>query len=212
MGSCAEEVAKQWIFLGPCFCLARLLGHDDFYVSLKAAVHSTLIKYLDVVPAPSEEEPDRDLSEFAGLLLRICYVTSHDMTDAAKTGAEERRKQDANQFVSFFRPPWCGTMTHVCAGCCCDRMEAVTKGTDLIMKVMLPRMTEPAANRYTKIFPVVLQITLALNFFTVVKRAVLRLLRQNSDGSEDDEEVFQNPDAMVGRPPDSIKHMRKVQA
>ena len=36
------------------------------------------------------------------------------------------------------------------------------------MKIILPRLTVPAANRYTKIFPVVTSICLMLHFFKVI--------------------------------------------
>ena len=151
---------------------------------------------------------------FLKKIIDICYVQAHDsLGDAKESRSEENRRKKANEFIEFFEPPWCGVMTHVCRdGCCTDRIASVNKGTDLIMTVIFPRMTEPSANRYTKIFPAVLQNTLAMNFFTLTKRVILRLLKGVATGSDDDAEVLHDEAAIVGAPADAIVHMRKVQA
>ena len=80
------------------------------------------------------------------------------------------------------------------------------------MKIIIPKMTDPAANRYTKIFPVCLQTCLMLHFYSVMPKAV-RWLTQGSTGhSDEDNEVLGDPDAILGAPANPILHMRKLQA
>lgn len=214
VGSCSEEVSKQWNLIPPCLCLARLSGNGDFHDSLEESVRTVLIKYLHrAVDEDEEVGHDIDLIEFAKLLIEKCYVEQHEVCHGEeKHGAEEKRRQKAQKFLEFFPPPWSGVMTHPCKdGCCADFMDSVKKGTALIMEIIFPKMSEPAANRYTKVYPAVLQVTLALNFFNVAKKAILRIVNGISDDSDVDE-VLRDPDALVGAPSDAIVHMRKLQA
>ena len=78
------------------------------------------------------------------------------------------------------------------------------------MKVLLRRISEPAANRYTKMFPVILSTCLMLHFYTFVKKALLRPLKGLKDDSDDDS-ILQDPNAVVGAPADVFVHQRKLQ-
>ena len=179
VGSCSEEVSKQWNLIPPCLCLARLLGNGDFHDSLKEAVRAVLIKYLHrVVDEDEEAGHDIGLIEFAKFLLKKCYVEQHDAIHGDEThGAEEKRRQKAQKFLEFFAPPWSGVIAHPCKdGCCADFMDSVKRGTALIMEVYFPKMTEPSANRYTKVFPAVLQNALALNFFNLVVMIMMLMM------------------------------------
>ena len=78
------------------------------------------------------------------------------------------------------------------------------------MKIILPRLTVPAANRYTKIFPVATSICLMLHFFKILKKALGRLL-QGVVFHSDDDQILQDADAVVGAPTNAIVHQRKLQ-
>ena len=54
------------------------------------------------------------------------------------------------------------------------------------MKVIFPHMTLPAANRYTKVFPVICRVGLMLNFYALAKKAMRRLLEGKGENSDDD--------------------------
>ena len=109
-------------------------------------------------------------------------------------------------------------MTHPCPPGCCgpaachDRDVSLDRGRDLIMKVIIPRMTTPAANRYTKIFPVCLQVCLMFHFYAVMPKAVRWLTEGAAGDSDEEDSVLRHPDAVVGAPEDAILHMRKLQA
>ena len=79
------------------------------------------------------------------------------------------------------------------------------------MKVIFPHMTLPAANRYTKVFPVVCRVGLMLHFYGLPKKAMRRLLEGKADNSDGDA-VLQHVDALVGAPADAIVHQRKLKA
>ena len=221
-GSACEEVSKKWNLLPASFCLARQMQSADFYDGLEESVAEVLTKYLFCLETAPETAPaDRDLSKFAQRLLAFCHVEQvsdnceRDVAEMASGHA--RRAKEAKDFLNFFPPPWAGVLLHVCpAGCCgpgpChDRTQAIRKGTSLIMKVIFPRLGEPAANRYTKIFPVVIRITLILNFYRVLRLALKTLVKGLTVESED-EAVLHDEAAVVGAPQEPMVHQRKLQA
>jgi hypothetical protein len=225
-GSVCEEVANKWGLLPPSFCLATNIQQGDFYDDLKVAVTAVLNKYLCVVQPsdpscdPNEfgEEESR-ACEFALELLEVCYVqtrsTNNDIDDGV--GAETKRRTKAKAFLQFFPPPWKGFLLHPCPSGCCgptpchDRAVSVDSGASLIMDVIIPHISRPAANRYTKIDPVVRTIALMLHFYNIFQKAMRTLLKGKVDHSDDDQ-VLRDVDALVGAPVDVIVHQRKLQA
>ena len=166
-GSVCEEIAKQWGLLPPSFCLANRLQYGDFWDDLKEAVRAVLTKYLDCrnpMDQAEHNEEDIRLCGFARALLEICHEArlsdNQDDDDEAigHVSGIRRRRVEVKEFLDF-HPPWTGVLIHPCPeGCCRDRSESIDRGTDLIMKVIFPYMTLPAANRYTKVFPVICRI------------------------------------------------------
>ena len=223
-GSVCEEVSKKWGLMSPSFCVATQMEHGDFIDSLRTSVVAVLNKYLhcvdhvDIVADDYEygaDERER-LNEFAEELLRLCYVQRK--SNATGDGEEEeeqatsKRSAKAFLFIRFFPPPWTGILRHPCRqGCCVDRNMSIQRGADLIMDVIIPHLTRPAANRYTKVFPVICTITLMLHFNGVFKKAVRHNLKDERVNS-DDEHVLQDADAMLGAPQDIMRHSRKLQA
>jgi hypothetical protein len=223
-GSVCEEVSKRWELLPPTFCLTTQLMHGDFHDDLKEAVRSTLTKYLHVhddgEPVGLDEAAER-AHEFAKEILNQCYVgrTSDNQgeEEVDMAAAEARRRVEAERFLQFFRPPWQGVLQHPCpVGCCgptpChDRKVSIDRGTDLIMTIIIPHITRPAANRYTKVFPVAKQVCLMLHFNSVFKKSARKLLQGRTDNS-DDEDVLHDANALVGALVDAIAHQRQLQA
>ena len=222
-GSVLEEVSKKWGLLPPSFCLATQLQHGDFHDDLMKCVGLVLTKYLQVKdPADVDEmPPSSEEMEFANDLLSACYVSglsdNSDRSSDEESHAESQRKAVAAKFLAFFPPPWAGVLVHACpAGCCgptpChDRSESVRVGQELIGQVVIRHLQRPAANRYTKIDPVVRCITLMLNFSGVFKKSMRRMLQNKTDNSDDDA-VLINPNALIGVPADEIAHCRQLQS
>jgi hypothetical protein len=88
---------------------------------------------------------------------------------------------------------------------------SIQRGSDLIMNIIIPHLTRPAANRWTTVFPVVCSITLMLHFNGVFKKSVRHNLKDERANS-DDENVLQDADALLGAPEDTIRYHRKLQA
>ena len=227
-GSTCEEITKKWNLLSPSFCLAVQLENGDFHDSLRTAVIAVLRKYLHCVPSVDaavddyefgEEEAER-LRDFAAELLRVCYVQALSENCTGDDDVEEKksqRKAKSEQFLRFFPPPWSGVLRHHCPAHCCglrpchDREQSIMTGADLIMSVVLAPVSRPAANRYTRLFPVGARITLMLNFHGVCKRA-LRLVLKDAPHESDDDYVLQDVDALVGAPRNEMQYYRKLQA
>ena len=226
-GSVCEEVSKQWGLLPPSFCLASQMRNADFHEDIHEGVAVILSKFLQVEPAASGLAPrDSGLAQgnlfesLAEELLALCYVApasnNQKRDEEEVTAGIARRKEVARAFLQFFPPPWSGSMIHVCPPGCCgplpahDRATSVARGTALIMQVVFPRLELPAANRYTKIFPVVSSITLMLHFYKVMEK-VLKLKLKGLGEISDDDPVLQAPNALVGAPDDAMLHQRKVQ-
>ena len=223
-GSVCEEVAKRWGLLPPSFCLANLMEHGDFNDDLELSIEAVVSKYLhcsDSDPAPVTDE-DRRLCALAEELLVNCHVGSQSSNDHAASGhdnavGEAKRRREADEFKTFFPPPWTGMFIHNCPPGCCgvapcaDRTKSIQRAVKLIKSVVCPHLSRPAANRYTRVFPVVARICFMMLFYSVVKKALRRQLQGTLDDSGD-EAVLHNVDAIVGAPPDEISYHRKLQA
>ena len=57
------------------------------------------------------------------------------------------------------------------------------------MTVIVPHLGLPAANRYTRVFPVILRIALMQHFSSLVKKAFRLVLRSNIGDSDDEVEL-----------------------
>jgi len=200
------------------------MEHGDFYADVEQAVEAVVGKYL--VVAEQFDEPSGEealgLVKFAEELLQMCHIrglssNDHEEQEEEVAAGEKMRKAEAREFMDFFTPPWTGPLKHSCpAGCCgptpcADRAVSIKKGTRLVLLVICPHMTRPAANRYTKVFPVVCRVTLQLHFYTLFKKVMRMLLRGTTDNSDDDR-VLHDVNAMLGAPVDAIAHHRKLQA
>ena len=220
-GSVSEAIGERMGFLPASLCLATQMEQGDFYDELEESVTAVLVRYLVCVygAATALGPEDLRLCMFARELLRICHVggisrNDHEETDEDVSVGQEKREREANAFLKFFPPPWTGVLNHACTGDCCEgqnRQVSVREGTRHIMTVVLPHLTRPAANRYTKVFPVVVRLTLMHHFYQFCKKAFRRQLNDQIANS-DDEAVLANPNALVGAPDDPVNHYRRLQA
>ena len=128
--------------------------------------------------------------------------------------------------VSLTLPP--GQLRHVCpAGCCgaeaCgDRATSVDRACDLIYAVVLRNLQIPALNKWTKLAPVLSQITLMANFVGVIARAFGSKLEDtksaeasgqvdpSASGQVDPEGADMSEGEILGAPSDSAAAFRKA--
>ena len=118
--------------------------------------------------------------------------------------------------MSFFATPWGKQICHPCpAGCCgpepkASRQKSVERGLSLIMTVIFPHLCRPAANKYTKVHPVSLKVTLMLHFYGLLRRVLLRKCGSKAASSLDDDQSDFEDNAVLGVPDDVLRHFRKV--
>ena len=179
VGSVCEEAGNRWSLLPLCMCLANQMQHGDFHTDLTAAVEVVVRKYLNCIDPDGPDGEELSCSDeekaFAEELLSVCHVgglslNEHDADADEPVVGEAKRRREADELLAFFKPPWTGKLNHPCpAGCCglgpChDRVTSVERGVKLIMAVVCPHISKPAANRYTKVFPVLARVLLMLHF------------------------------------------------
>ena len=98
-----------------------------------------------------------------------CYVNDVQRDqdcedDASRTRSFQRRSKESEELLSFFPCPWNGRLIHLCPPGCCgelacaDRSLALEKGCRLVKRVVAPSISTPAANKYTKVDPVLRKI------------------------------------------------------
>ena len=78
----------------------------------------------------------------------------------------------------------------------------------MVKRFVAPCLSEPAANKYTKVDPVIRKVALAGNFFNLLRRAFGRKFKDEAK-SESDRSDF-SVDAAIGAPSDATRHWRKV--
>ena len=95
---------------------------------------------------------------------------------ASGQGVAEKLKEE---FVAFFPFGWNRRrVLHPCpAGCCgptpChDRATSVLRSRELVGRVILKRINQPAQNKWTKLDPAFQQTTLVVCFFSLIKQAL----------------------------------------
>lgn len=179
VGTVCEEAGNRWSLLPMCMCLANQMQHGDFHTDLTTAVEAVVRKYLICIDPDGPDGEELSCSDeekaFAEELLSVCHVgglslNEHDADADDRAVGEAKRRREADELLAFFKPPWTGKLNHPCpAGCCglgpChDRDTSVKRGVKLIMTVVCPHISRPAANRYTKVFPVLARVLLMLHF------------------------------------------------
>ena len=78
-------------------------------------------------------------------------------------------------------------LRHACPRGCCnpqssvpaaDRGASVERAYGLVKRFVNPCMSEPAANKHTKVDPVMRELALAANFFGLLRRAFARKFKE----------------------------------
>ena len=221
-GAVVEAVTKFLGLLSPSFCLSSCLSYGDLADDIENNIRTILDDML-VVSDPADvcysEAEERDV-EFAKEMMEQCYVCSAHQDQGEEEEnidiSVERRRKEAKELLDFI-PLW-GTSRaqHPCpAGCCgataaADRSVSLDKACTLAKRIISPSITEPAANKYTKVDPVVRKVALMTNFLGIMRRAVAkRLGRRDASGDVDDAEVV-DVDAAIGIPRDPMQHHKNM--
>ena len=179
MGRAASEVATRLKLLGHVWTLTRTFAYGDVHVHWQRCVEAVLDSEEDglaVVGLATIVLQPGDLREdFAQSLLGRC----HEGENTAKTTALGQESAATREFASFFPYGWNRRRPlHPCpAGCCgpsaChDRDVSVRKARELVRKVILRRVAQPAKNKWTKLDPAFRQVALLVHFFSLVQSAL----------------------------------------
>ena len=108
-------------------------------------------------------------------------------------------------------------LRHACPPGCCvegstlpaaDRNASVSKAFGLVKRFVAPCISEPAANKYTKVDPVMRKLALATNFYGLLRKAFARKFKETAE-TESERSDF-SVDVAIGESQDQIKHWRKV--
>ena len=89
-----------------------------------------------------------------------------------------------------------------------DRTAPVHRALGLVKRFVAPCISEPAANKYTKVDPVMRKLAIATNFYGLLRKALAREFKETAE-TESERSDF-SVDAAIGEPKDQIKHWRKV--
>ena len=140
--------------------------------------------------------------EFQHALLEQCLVrdSGPDRAGKPKVGVAKRRVE-AQEILKFFGAPWNDKygLAHPCpAGCCgkpeegpcADKAKSVQRAQQFASTIFLPPISEPAANKYTKIDPCVKSIALMTWTFGLLRKAVGITLGKKDTGSAADENIL----------------------
>ena len=158
--------------------------------------------------------PGDDDDIVANELLEQCYVraghahlvVSSDGSAVGRVDEEKRvqaRRAEAAKLRKFFCWKWSSKrLVHVCpAGCCgavakADREISVRRAVELARFVVIPAMTLPAMNKYTKVDPVVRKVCLMAPFRGLFRKVLALKVGPVPEHSASDSGV--SGDAAVG--------------
>ena len=217
-GNAVEQITQFLGLLGPSFCLASTLSHGNTADGLLDGIKEILGRNLDVVDPATlhfDAADEREL-QFQRELLERCHVqdTGKDRTGKSKVGVAKRRKE-ANDILQFFGAPWTDKygLKHPCpAGCCgkpedgpcANRAESVKRAQDLASMLFMPTISEPAANKYTKIDPCIKHVALVTWTFGLLRKAIGLKLGKKDTGPAVDVPEQVDADSAIGIPGDEM--------
>ena len=78
----------------------------------------------------------------------------------------------------------------------------------LVKRFVNPCVSEPAANKYTKVDPVMRKLALAANLFGLLRRAFARKFKEEGNVEADRSDI--SVDDAIGAPTNMASHWRKV--
>ena len=194
-GRCATDIAVDLKLFTRVWCLAKTFSEGDFHTDLEEIIGEILEDDevgLEVVNPEEFELAPGDLKrDFTESIMDRCFQHGSELggrtasgqgeESASGQGEAEKLKED---FVAFFPFGWNRRrVLHPCpAGCCgptpChDRATSVLRSRELVGRVILKRITQPAQNKWTKMDPAFQQTTLVVFFFLLIKQALERKSR-----------------------------------
>ena len=189
-GRCATDVAVDLKLFTRVWCLAKTFSEGDFHADLGDMIGQILEdpEYgLEAVNPEEFELADADLQRgFTESIMDRCFQHGEELGErtafdqgersASGDGVAEKLKEE---FVAFFPLGWNRRrVLHPCpAGCCgptpChDRATSVLKSQELVSRVILKRINQPARNKWTKMDPASQQTTLVVLFFYLIKQSL----------------------------------------
>ena len=214
-GNVVQQVSEYLGLIRPGFALASCLATADIMDKLEFDLRVVLDMELEVVdPETTRLDAPGDQSFLRELFEQAYIQVSPPSTCADLEAWENKRRAEAEEILSFFSASNGRVLRHACPPGCCvlgstiavaDRSASVARAFGLVKRFVAPCISEPAANKYTKVDPVMRSIALAANFFGLLRRAVARQFGDDG-GSQSDISV----DAAIGAPSDATRHWRKV--
>ena len=214
-GNVVQQVSEYLDLIRPGFALASCFATASIMDKLEFDLRVVLGMQLEVVdPEKTELDAPADQS-FLRELFEQAYIRVSPPTNCADSQAwENKRREEAEEILFFFSASNGRVLRHACPPGCCvpgstvpvaDRGASVARAFGLVKRFVAPCISEPAANKYTKVDPVMRRLALAANFFGLLRRALARQFGDDG-GSQSDISV----DAAIGAPSDATKHWRKV--
>jgi len=188
-GNAVQQVTEYLGLIRPGFALASCLAAGDIADDLDFDLRVTLEMILEVIDPATLELDAPDETQHQKLLREIfeqCYVqaSGHGTVLGDADVQEQKRRAEADEIVSFFAASRGRRLRHACPPGCCvpgsvmpaaDRAASVKRAFGLVKRFVVPCISEPAANKYTKVDPVVRKLALATNFFGhLLRRAFAR--------------------------------------
>ena len=146
-------------------------------------------------------------------LFEHCYVRAPGRDD----DLEQKHRAEVKEILTFFAASRAHRLRHACPPGCCrqdllepaaDRASSVERAFGLVKRFINPCVSEPAANKYTKVDPVMRKVALATNFLGVLRRAFARMFKEEGKDEADHSDI--SVDAAIGAPTDATRHWRKV--
>ena len=171
--------------------MAKSFSEGDVHADLEVIIGHILEDAevgLEVVNPEDFELAPGDLKrDFTESIMDRCFQHGSELGERTASGQGES-EQLKEEFVAFFPFGWNRRrVLHPCpAGCCgptpChDRATSVLKSRELVGRVILKRITQPAQNKWTKMDPAFQQTTLVVFFFYLIKQALERKARITYD-------------------------------
>ncbi len=106
--------------------------------------------------------------------------------------------------ITFGPPGCCGEVA------CADRSLTLEKAFGLVKRVVAPSISTPAANKYTKVDPVVRKIALLTNLFGILRRMVAQKLGRRVENEDGDGFAGVDDDTVAGIPQHEKDQYKKL--
>ena len=127
-------------------------------------------------------------------LFEVCYVQASGRGD----DMERKQRAEVEEILTFFGASCGSRLRHACPPGCCDpesvvpaadRGKSVERAFGLVKRFVSPCLSEPAANKYTKVDPVMRKLALAANFFGLLRRAFARKFKEEGGAEADHSDI-----------------------